>query len=108
MELTQRSTISAQPAGPRSRRVSAAALVAILTVVAVSEAFIIGTLLARSSTGPTSVAEHATTAAADPLLAPSMIEFRASEHATTAAADPLLAPSMIEFRAGEHEGGATP
>jgi hypothetical protein len=37
-----------------------------------------------------------------------MIEFRASEHATTAAADPLLAPSMIEFRASEHEGGAKP
>ncbi len=45
MELTQRSTISAQAAGPRSRRVSTAALVAILTVVAVSEAFIIGALI---------------------------------------------------------------
>ena len=97
MELAQRSTISAQATGPRSRRVSTAALVAILTVVAVSEAFIIGTL-SRARLTARSIGEHAATVAADPLHAPSMAEFRAEERATgVGRAGPAPArPSMAD------------
>ena len=81
MDLTQHSTIPARPAGPRSRRLGAIALVVILAVVAISEAFIIGALV-RDMSAHGSIDQRpgaATAAVADALHAPSMATFWAEE-----------------------------
>src|SRR4051794_28982316 len=81
-------------------RVVPSAVWALLLIPVVAALLIAGILDARR--GP-----DAARAAADPLLAAAMVEFRAGERvAPVLARDPLLASDMVEFRAGERVSSA--
>jgi len=113
MEFTQRSTTPVDATRPRSRGPSTAPLVAILAVLALIEAFVIGVLLWDPSTHASIDQQSGGTTAAlgDPLHASSMSAFwaeeRASSGTTAAGSDPLHAPSMSAFWAEERASGGT-